>query len=296
MVVFVTGVAGQLGSDAVREIISRGYDCIGSDVLDACGLPCPYVTMDITEKNEVDAVIVRTHPDVVVHCAAWTAVDDAEDPRNRDRVFAINEIGTRNIAEACRKINCKMIYISTDYVFSGQGTDPWRADCRDFAPLNIYGQSKLAGEEAVAETLQKYFIVRTAWVFGQHGRNFIKTMIRAGKTYDTVRVVKDQIGTPTFTCDLARLLIDMAETEEYGYYHATNEGGYISWYEFCCEFYRQYGLKTQVIPVTTAEYGQNRAVRPQNSRLDRSKLHEAGFTPLPPWQDAVRRYLKTADL
>ena len=223
-------------------------------------------------------------------------MDAAEDEENKPKVYAINVSGTENIAEVCKEVNCKMVYISTDYVFDGQGTEPWQPDCKNYDPLNYYGQTKLMGELAVSSILEKYFIVRIAWAFGLNGSNFIKTMINIGKTHDEVRVVNDQIGTPTYTYDLARLLVDMCETEKYGYYHATNEGGYISWYDFCCEFYRQYGLKTKVIPVTTAEYGASKAKRPYNSRLDKSKLIENGFAPLPTWQDAVRRYLEEAKL
>ena len=223
-------------------------------------------------------------------------MDAAEDEENKEKVYAVNVTGTRNIAEVCKKNNCKMVYISTDYVFNGQGKEPWQADCKDFAPLNYYGQTKLEGELAVAELLDKFFIVRIAWVFGLNGKNFIKTMINVGKKYDIVRVVNDQIGTPTYTYDLARLLVDMVETEKYGYYHATNEGGYISWYDFCCEFYKQYGLTTKVIPVTTEEYGLSKVARPFNSRLDKSNLKEMRFEPLPTWQDAVKRYLEKASL
>ena len=240
--------------------------------------------------------ITALNPDAVIHCAAWTAVDAAEDEENKPKVYAANVLGTKYIAEACKEIDCKMVYISTDYVFDGQGTEPWQPDCKDYKPLNYYGQTKLEGELAVCSTLDKYFIVRIAWVFGLNGKNFIKTMINVGKTHDEVRVVNDQIGTPTYTYDLARLLVDMCETEKYGYYHATNEGGYISWYDFCREFYRQYGLDTKVTPVTTAEYGLSKAKRPYNSRLDKSKLVENGFTPLPTWQDAVKRYLEEAKL
>ena len=209
---------------------------------------------------------------------------------------SINHLGTLYIAEAAKAADAKMVYLSTDYVFDGQGDRPWEPDDKCYKPLNVYGQSKLDGELAVSGTLDKYFIVRIAWVFGLNGKNFIKTMINVGKTHDTVRVVNDQIGTPTYTLDLARLLVDMLETDRYGYYHATNSGGYISWYDFCCEFYRQYGLDTKVIPVTTAEYGLSKAARPANSRLDKSKLAQAGFTPLPDWKDAVRRYLAEAQL
>ena len=294
MKVFVTGIGGQLGHDVVNELRRRGIDCIGSDIMEKSD--DQYVQLDITDKASVDRVLTEIHPDAVIHCAAWTAVDAAEDAENREKVFDINAGGTRNLAEACKKLGCRMLYISTDYVFNGQGEKPWQADFKDYAPLNVYGQSKLDGELAVAETLDQFFIVRIAWVFGLNGNNFIKTMIKVGKKYDTVRVVNDQIGTPTYTFDLARLLVDMIETDKYGYYHATNEGGYISWYDFCREIYRQYGLTTKVVPVTTDEYGLSKAARPFNSRLDKSKLTEAGFTPLPDWRDAVKRYLEEAQL
>lgn len=282
MKVFVTGVRGQLGFDVVNECKKRGYEVIGVDIEE----------MDITDANAVERVITAACPDVVVHCAAWTAVDAAEEAENIPKVRAVNAIGTQNIANVCKILGCKLIYISTDYVFDGQGTKPWMPDQKDYRPLNFYGQTKLEGELAVAGTLEKYFIVRIAWVFGLNGKNFIKTMLSVGKKYDTVRVVNDQIGTPTYTYDLARLLVDMAKTEKYGYYHATNEGGYISWYEFACEIFRQAGYPTKVIPVTTQEYGLSKAKRPFNSRLDKSKLIEKGFTPLPDWKDALGRYLK----
>lgn len=282
MKVFVTGVRGQLGFDVVNECKKRGYEVIGVDIEE----------MDITDANAVERVITAACPDVVVHCAAWTAVDAAEEAENIPKVRAVNAIGTQNIANVCKILGCKLIYISTDYVFDGQGTKPWVPDQKDYRPLNVYGQTKLEGELAVAGTLEKYFIVRIAWVFGLNGKNFIKTMLSVGNKYDTVRVVNDQIGTPTYTYDLARLLVDMAKTEKYGYYHATNEGGYISWYEFAYEIFRQAGYPTKVIPVTTQEYGLSKAKRPFNSRLDKSKLIENGFTPLPDWKDALGRYLK----
>lgn len=300
MKVFVTGVAGQLGHDVMNELAKRGYDGIGTDigekysgVMDGSSVTqMPYVQLDITDKEKVAAVIKELAPDAVVHCAAWTAVDMAEDDDKVDKVRAVNAGGTENIALACKEADCKMVYLSTDYVFDGQGTTPWKPDCKDYKPLNVYGQTKLEGELAVSRILDKYFIVRIAWVFGVNGKNFIKTMLNVGKTHDTVRVVNDQIGTPTYTYDLARLLVDMIETEKYGYYHATNEGGYISWYDFTCEIYRQAGYTTKVIPVTTEEYGLSKASRPFNSRLDKSKLKENGFTPLPDWKDALARYLK----
>ena len=285
MKALVTGVKGQLGFDVVNELKNRGHDAVGVDIEE----------MDITDPESVSRVIGEAAPDVVIHCAAWTAVDAAEDPENMAQVRAVNAGGTRNIAQVCKKLDCKMMYISTDYVFNGQGTQPWQPDCRDYAPLNVYGQTKLEGELAVANTLEKYFIVRIAWVFGKNGSNFIKTMLNVGKKHDTVRVVSDQIGTPTYTLDLARLLVDMAESEKYGYYHATNEGGYISWYDFTCEIYKQASYATRVVPVTTAEYGLSKAARPFNSRLDKSKLAENGFQPLPAWQDALQRYLKEID-
>lgn len=292
MKVFVTGVCGQLGYDVMNELDKRGYECIGSDIADANNSKYPYIQLDITDENQVNKVICETAPDVVVHCAAWTAVDLAEAEENIPKVEAVNSIGTKNIAKTCKKTNSKMVYISTDYVFDGSGTKPWKPDCKDYAPLSVYGRTKLEGEKAVSSILDKYFIVRIAWVFGLNGKNFIKTMLNVGKKYDTVRVVCDQIGTPTYTYDLAKLLVDMAETEKYGYYHATNEGGYISWYDFTCEIFRQAGYDTKVVPVTTEEYGLSAATRPFNSRLDKSKLVEMGFSPLPTWQDALSRYLK----
>lgn len=300
MKVFVTGVGGQLGHDVMNELHKRGYEGIGSDihsvyngVADGSAVTTmAYEAMDITDAAMVRQVLNRVRPDVVIHCAAWTAVDLAEDEDKREKVRAINADGTRNIAEVCKALNCKMVYISTDYVFDGQGTEPWQADCKDYHPMNVYGQTKLEGELAVAEILEKYFIVRIAWVFGLNGNNFIKTMLKVGKKFETLRVVNDQIGTPTYTLDLSRLLVDMIETEKYGYFHATNEGGYISWYDFACEIFRQAGYTTKVIPVTTEEYGLSKAARPFNSRLDKSKLAENGFEPLPAWQDALKRYLK----
>lgn len=294
MKVLVTGVGGQLGYDVINELAKRGHQCIGSDILpqEKIILPYEYVQLNITDKPTVDAVLTKFAPDSVIHCAAWTAVDAAEEAANRAKVFAINADGTRNIAEICKKLNCKMMYISTDYVFDGQGTEPWQPYCKVYAPLNVYGESKLQGELAVAQILEKYFIVRIAWVFGANGNNFVKTMLNLGKRYDTLRVVNDQIGTPTYTFDLARLLVDMIETEKYGYYHATNEGGYISWYDFACEIFKQARYSTKVIPVTTEEYGLSKARRPFNSRLDKSKLVEKGFVLLPDWRDAVNRYIR----
>ena len=312
MKVLVTGVAGQLGHDVMNELAKRGYEGIGSDIAESYngiqdGTPVvsmPYVQMDITDKASVEKVLTEVNADAVIHCAAWTAVDLAEDEDKKDKVHAVNAEGTKNIAEVCKKLDSKMVYTSSDYVFNGQGEEPWQPDCKDYQPLNVYGQSKLDGELAVSETLDKYFIVRIAWVFGKNGNNFIKTMLKVGKNHDKLRVVNDQIGTPTYTFDLARLLVDMIETDKYGYYHATNEGGYISWYDFTKEIFRQaveqghteYGEdRITVDPVTTAEYGVSKAARPFNSRLDKKKLVENGFTPLPTWQDALGRYLKELD-
>jgi len=304
MRLFVTGVCGQLGHDVVNNAIARGHEAIGSDiapvysgVADGSAVTAaPYVQLDITDREAVISALEEIRPDAIIHCAAWTAVDAAEDEENKEKVHKINCEGTKFIAEAAKELDAKMLYLSTDYVFDGKGERPWEPDDKCYAPLNVYGQSKLDGELAVSSTLEKYFIVRIAWVFGLNGKNFIKTMINVGKTHDTVRVVNDQIGTPTYTLDLSRLLVDMVETDKYGYYHATNEGGYISWYDFCVEFYKQYGLTTNVIPVTTEEYGLSKAARPSNSRLDKSKLVKAGFTPLPDWKDAVKRYLEEAEL
>ena len=280
MKVLVTGVKGQLGFDVVNELTKRGHGAVGVDVSD----------MDVTDAESVNRVMQKVKPDAVIHCAAWTAVDAAED--NEDKVRLVNAVGTENIVKECKALDCKLIYISTDYVFDGKGEKAWLPDCKDYSPLNVYGKTKLEGELAVSENLQKYFIVRIAWVFGVNGKNFIKTMLSVGKTHNTVRVVNDQIGTPTYTYDLARLLVDMVESEKYGYYHATNGGGYISWYDFTKEIFRQAGYSTEVVPVTTEEYGLSKAARPFNSRLDKSKLVENGFKPLPEWQDALSRYLK----
>ena len=300
MKVFVTGVGGQLGHDVMNELHKRGYEGVGSDIApqysgiaDGSAVTVmPYIPMDITNAEAVEQVLTEVDPDVVIHCAAWTAVDLAEDEDKQEKVRAINAGGTRNIADVCKKLSCKMVYISTDYVFDGKGETPWEPNCKDYAPLNVYGQTKLEGELAVAGTLEKFFIVRIAWVFGLNGNNFIKTMLNVGKKYETLRVVMDQVGTPTYTLDLSRLLVDMIETEKYGYYHATNEGGYISWYDFACEIFRQAVYTNTVLPVTSAEYGLSKAARPFNSRLDKRKLVEAGFQPLPTWQDALARYLK----
>ena len=332
MKIFVTGVAGQLGHDVMNELSARGIEGIGSDIApvysgaaDGSAITSmPYVSLDITSGADVSSVISDLCPDAVIHCAAWTAVDAAEDEDKKAKVASINADGTRNIAAVCKKLDCPMMYISTDYVFDGQGEKPWEADCKDYAPLNIYGQTKLDGELAVSGLLDKYFIVRIAWVFGRNGKNYINTMLRLGKSHDTLRIVNDQIGTPTYTYDLARLLVDMILTDKYGYYHATNselplagqtaeagftpEGcrlGYISWYDFSCEIFRQAAAlgyeqyspeNLKLIPVSTAEYGQSKAKRPFNSRLDKSKLAANGFTPLPDWQDALNRYLKDIDI
>ena len=304
MKVFVTGVCGQLGHDCMNELVKRGYEAVGSDIHpkycgadDGSAVTCaPYVSLDITDETEVMRVISELSPDAIIHCAAWTAVDAAEDEENREKVEKINRLGPLYIARAAKASDAKMVYISTDYVFDGKGEKPWQPDDRNYAPLNEYGKSKLGGELAVSGTLEKYFIVRISWVFGLSGNNFIKTMIKVGSSRDEVRVVNDQIGTPTYTADLAVLLTDMIETDKYGYYHARNEGGYISWYDFCREIYAQKGLTTKIIPVSTEEYGLSKASRPKNSRLDTSKLSESGFRLLPDWKDALRRYIKEAGI
>ncbi len=296
---FVTGVNGQLGYDVMKELVRRGHICTGSGSRPSysgseklpAGHEADYVCMDITDKERVRSVLKESAPDVIVHCAGWTAVDAAEEESNHAAVLASNVDGTRNIALAARELGCKLIYISTDYVFDGHGDMPWKADGEEYKPLCLYGQTKLDGEQIVRELVEKHFIVRIAWAFGKNGNNFVKTIIRIGRERGDVRVVNDQFGTPTYTADLSRLLVDMAETDKYGNYHATNEGGYVSWYEFTGEIYRQAGIRTKVIPVSTAEYGMSKAVRPFNSRLDRSKLKEAGFVPLPDWRDALTRYL-----
>lgn len=304
MKVFVTGVGGQLGHDIVNELAKRGIEPVGSDIAPVYSgtddgsavTKAPYVQLDITDPDAVTAVLTQVKPDAVIHCAAWTAVDAAEDPENISKVRSINAAGTKHIADVCKALDCKLVYISTDYVFDGQGEAPWQPDCKDYKPLNVYGQTKLEGELAVSETLEKFFIVRIAWVFGLNGNNFIKTMLKLSDKYDSLRVVCDQIGTPTYTLDLSRLLVDMVLTDKFGYYHATNEGGYISWYDFACEIFRQAGKTVTVTPVTTAEYGLSKAARPFNSRLDKSKLIQQGFAPLPVWQDALTRYLKEIEV
>lgn len=304
MKIFVTGVGGQLGHDVVNDAVGRGHDAIGSDIAakysgvqdGSAVVNAPYIQLDITNQAAVAATIEKIRPDAIIHCAAWTAVDAAEDEENREKVHAINVDGTKYIAEAAKEVGAKMLYLSTDYVFDGKGERPWKPDDKNYAPLNYYGQTKLEGELAVSGTLDKFFVVRIAWVFGLNGKNFIKTMINVGKTHDTVRVVDDQIGTPTYTYDLARLLVDMIETEKYGYYHATNEGSYISWADLAEESYKAAGMNVKVNRVTTSEYGLSKAARPENSRLDKSKLVEAGFKPLPDWKDAVRRYIAEAQL
>ncbi len=313
MKVLVTGVAGQLGHDVMNELAKRGYEGVGTDLAEVYSgvadktpvTTMPYVSMDITDEEAVAKNIKDLAPDVVVHCAAWTAVDLAEDEDKQAKVRAINVGGTANIAKACKAVDAKMVYISTDYVFDGQGEKPWDPDCKDYKPLNVYGQTKLDGELAVSNTLDKYFIVRIAWVFGKNGNNFIKTMLKVGENHDKLTVVNDQIGTPTYTFDLARLLVDMIETDKYGYYHATNEGGYISWYDFAVEIFRQAAAlgheaydaeHLSVAPVTTAEYGVSKAARPFNSRLDKSKLTANGFDLLPTWQDALKRYLEELEV
>lgn len=302
MRVLVTGVNGQLGHDCVNELVGRGYGAVGSDLTKIAGkcsdmadhsvsADIPYIPLDITDQAAVKEAIKEIHPDAIIHCAAWTAVDAAEEEENKRKVEAVNHLGTRYIAEAAKEEDAKMLYLSTDYVFDGNGDRPWQPDDKNYAPPNYYGVTKLEGEKAVSSTLDRFFIVRTAWVFGLNGNNFIRTMLHVGKTRDVVRVVDDQVGTPTYTLDLARLLVDMVGTEKYGYYHATNEGGYISWADLAEETYRVAGMGTKVVRVSTEEYGLSKAARPKNSRLDKGKLVECGFNPLPNWKDAVARYV-----
>ncbi|MBQ6570838.1 dTDP-4-dehydrorhamnose reductase [Candidatus Saccharibacteria bacterium] len=290
MKVFVTGVSGQLGHDLMLELERRGISAVGSDRSGESD-EFTVVALDITDRERVLSTLSAEHPDAIIHCAAWTNVDAAEDTENLPKVRAVNVDGTRNLVDAAKTLNAKFIYISTDYVFNGEGTTPWQPDDKNYAPLSVYGQSKLDGELIVAKNLEKYYIVRTAWVFGKNGKNFVRTMSAVGKTHPEVRVVSDQIGTPTYCPDLARLLVDMVETDRYGYYHATNSGGYISWADFTTEIFRQAGIPSKVIPVTTAEYGLSKAPRPKNSRLDKSKLAENGFAELPDWRDALTRFL-----
>lgn len=302
MKIFVTGVCGQLGHDVVNNAVARGHTAVGSDIQKnysgvadgSAATTVPYIQLDITYEKAVKETIERIKPDAIIHCAAWTSVDAAEDEENKPKVKAINADGTRYIANAAKAVDAKLLYLSTDYVFNGKGERPWQPDDKDYAPLNFYGETKLEGEKAVTSILDKWFVVRIAWVFGLNGKNL--TMVGVGKTHDSVRVVDDQIGTPTYTRDLARLLVDMVETEKYGFYHATNEGGYTSWADLAEEAYRAAGMNVRVNRVTTAEYGLSKAARPENSRLDKSKLAENGFTPLPDWRDAVVRYIKEAEL
>ncbi|MBR5383484.1 MAG: dTDP-4-dehydrorhamnose reductase [Clostridia bacterium] len=291
MKILVTGAHGQVGQDMMSVLKARGHNVTGTDLVPG-NESDSIIPLDITDPEAVRQLLMSEQPDAVIHCAAWTAVDAAEDPENREKVYAVNADGTRNIAFVCRELDCKMLYLSTDYVFDGTGETPWQPDETRFAPLNIYGQSKLAGEDAVRSLLKRYFIVRISWVFGP-GTNFVKTMLRVAGTHNVLRVINDQIGTPTYAPDLVRLLADLIESEQYGVYNASNEGGYISWYDFACEIFRQAGIEVTVLPVSTAEYGQSKALRPLNSRLDKSKLRQCGFTPLPDWRDALTRYLGT---
>ncbi len=295
MKIFVTGVNGQLGHDVMNEIHKRGMEGVGSDITQSyagmadetavCSMP--YVQMDITDADAVDRILGGVRPEAVIHCAAYTAVDAAEE--NEALCRRVNADGPRNIAAVCRKLDIKMIYISTDYVFDGTGERPWEPDDKQ-APVSVYGRTKYEGELAVQAQLEKYFIVRIAWVFGTNGKNFVKTMLALSEKYDTLRVVNDQFGSPTYTFDLSKLLVDMILTEKYGIYHATNEG-ICSWYDFACAIFETAGIRMNVIPVTTAEYGA-KAARPANSRMSKEKLTANGFERLPDWQDALKRYLQ----
>ncbi len=277
MKVLVTGSKGQLGYDVINELNKRNYTAIGVDIDD----------MDITDSASVDSVISSVKPDAVIHCAAWTAVDLAES--EAEKCTLVNKTGTENVVNACKKIGAKLLYLSTDYVFNGNGTVPWKPD-DERSPLNVYGKTKYEGELAV-EKYEKHFIVRIAWVFGKNGKNFVKTVLNLAESHDTLNFVNDQIGTPTYTYDLARLLVDMIETEKYGKYHATNEGGFISWYDFVLEILKQAGINGKTVNPVTSEQFKVAAKRPYNSRLDKSRLAENGFKPLPDWKDAVKRYL-----
>ena len=300
MKVFVTGVNGQLGHDVMNSLYNAEIDAIGSDIKESYsgvqdGSPActmPYIGLDLTDEEKTRKIITEEGIDAIIHCAAWTAVDAAEESENQAIVEKINGEVPGVLARIMKERDGKMLYLSTDYVFSGEGTEPWSPDETNFSPINFYGKTKLMGEERIREVLEKYFIVRIAWVFGLNGKNFIKTMLKVGKNHEEVRVVNDQIGNPTYTLDLAELLVDMICTEKYGNYHATNEGDYISWYDFTKEIYRQAGLKTKVIPVSTEEYGLSKAKRPKNSRLDKKKLRQQGFVPLPDWKNALSRYLE----
>lgn len=293
--IFITGANGQLGRDLVHELTSRGVSCIASDIQESFSgsESCEYMKLDITNYNDVEKVLKIVRPDRLIHCAAWTAVDLAEDDNNKSKVFAINVTGTENLARLCSELNIIMTYISTDYVFNGEGVRAWQPDDEEFNPVNYYGLTKLEGEFAVKKFLRDFFIVRIAWVFGKNGNNFVKTMLKLSESHNTLRVVNDQIGTPTYTPDLAKLLADMNETNKFGIYHATNDEqeNFISWYDFACEIFRQAGKNINVIPVTTLEYGLSKAKRPYNSRLDKQKLKDSGFELLPDWRDALRRYL-----
>lgn len=294
MKILVTGACGQLGSDVVKQALKRGYEIVATDINNSLSYD-NFVQLDITNEQDVMNAVESIEPNAIIHCAGWTAVDAAEDIDNIRKVNMINHLGSLYLAKATRAIDAKMLYISTDYVFNGEGEKPWAADCKNFGPLSVYGKSKLDGEFSVSSVLSKFFIVRISWVFGFNGNNFVKTMIKLSKKYNEIKVVNDQIGTPTYTYDLARLLIDMIETEEYGFYHATNEGGFISWYDFAKEIFKVANIDVNVIPVSTKEYGASKAQRPMNSRLDKKKLIEKGFEPLADWKDALKRYLKEID-
>lgn len=278
MKVLVTGVKGQLGYDVVRELQSRGHEAIGVDIEE----------MDITDETAVSRVMEETAPEAVIHCSAFTAVDRAEE--EQELCYKVNVQGTENIAKMCQKLGCKMLYLSTDYIFSGEGQRPWEPEDTP-SPLNSYGQSKYQGEVALRQYVDKYFIVRISWVFGINGNNFIKTMLRLGKENGAVKVVDDQIGSPTYTFDLAKLLVDMIETEQYGAYHATNEG-ICSWYEFAKEIFQEANMKEVTVTPVSSEEFPVKAKRPKNSRMSKEKLVQNGFSLLPSWQDAVKRYIE----
>lgn len=292
MRILLTGVTGQLGYDTYNELTARGHEVVGTGTGPESPIPGKYIPMQLADPQSIRDAFREAAAQAVIHCASWTAVDDAQKPENRDRVRAVNVEGTRTLAQCCREADIPMMYISTDYVFDGSGTEPNPADSENFGPCNFYGETKLAAERIVRDLLGKYFIVRVSWTYGVHGKNFVKTMLKLAQTHDTLRVVDDQVGTPTATQDIAALLAQMIVTDKYGCYNATNSGGYISWYEFACEIFRQAGQKVTVVPVSTQEYGMSLARRPLNSRLDCRKLTEKGFAALPRWKDALGRFLE----
>ncbi|SJZ77111.1 dTDP-4-dehydrorhamnose reductase [Anaerorhabdus furcosa] len=302
--IFVTGACGQIGVDVVNELLNRKYEVIATDLCELCDYDLltkfndeiMYFQLDIKNEDILRDVINKVTPDIIIHCAAWTSVDLAEFEENQELVRKINVESTKVLASCAKDLDIKIVYISTDYVFDGEGVDPWKPDCNNYNPLNFYGLTKLYGEMKITNALEKYFIVRTSWVFGKNGKNFIKTILELSKVHNEIKVINDQIGSPTYSFDLSRLIVDMIETDKYGYYHITNEGEYISWYELAKEVFFQKEISTKIIPVSTEQYGVNKAIRPLNSRLNKEKIIENGFKPLPVWKDAVSRFLKELEV